>query len=458
MKIKQSHISISLLILIFSLTLVNVHFPSFNPQDQLETPKSSAGEITVVTPENITYTEPMSGYYPATYGFEDVSNGGFSPEWIDSSSASCTAKIIGLMGGHRKVYELYDNNPGGYAWIMQNWNSPREKGTVELYVRATDASVGNFIQFRNDTSPVNPLALNFGMYQNKFQYNDHGVWKDVGYDALADTWYHIRLDWETTNEGYQGLSQWKWKIEIDSIPFGPFNLTNNIIPEIFSTNTRNPLTGFYWYIDAVGYSWEPDYSIGDNLNEGLLLSYENTTNLEWEGYSLDGQANKTIMGNTTIPMPSDGFHNIQIFGNTSLGTMYESEVRQFAVDTTPPLISIDYPATVQEFSDAPAFILSITEINVAAMWYTLNGGINNPITSVLGTIDSSAWNSLPNGPITIRFYVRDIADREAFEEIIVVKIASAGLSTPPGIPGYDIIALLGVSCVVTLIILKKRTK
>ena len=34
-------------------------------------PETSAGEITIVTPENKTYTGPDNGYFPATYGFEN---------------------------------------------------------------------------------------------------------------------------------------------------------------------------------------------------------------------------------------------------------------------------------------------------------------------------------------------------------------------------------------------------
>ena len=75
------------------------------------------------------------------------------------------------------------------------------------------------------------------------------------------------------------------------------------------------------YLDAIGYSWDPNYNIGDNQDEGLLLSFDNSTNLEWMGYSLDGQANKTILGNTTILMLDIGSHSIQVFGNDSLGSL-----------------------------------------------------------------------------------------------------------------------------------------
>jgi len=55
------------------------------------------------------------------------------------------------------------------------------------------------------------------------------------------------------------------------------------------------------------------------LKEGLLLSYENTTILDWQGYSLDDQANITILRNKTIKIPSDGQHRIQVYGNDTMG-------------------------------------------------------------------------------------------------------------------------------------------
>ena len=62
MNIKKAHVSIGLLVLVLSLTVAGTVNQSFNPQSKLEIPKTSAGEITIVTPENKTYTEPMSGY------------------------------------------------------------------------------------------------------------------------------------------------------------------------------------------------------------------------------------------------------------------------------------------------------------------------------------------------------------------------------------------------------------
>jgi len=90
---------------------------------------------------------------------------------------------------------------------------------------------------------------------------------------------------------------------------------------------------YHFYVDAVGFSWDPNYNIRDNLYEGLLLSYKSSISLDWIGYSLDGQWNRTILGNTTISMPNDGLHSVQVFGNDSIGNIYESEVRYFTVSS-----------------------------------------------------------------------------------------------------------------------------
>jgi len=279
-------------------------------------------------------------------------------------------------------------------------------------------------------------------------------------DPVINTWTHIKIDFRCYNApSYLGLGNDRFVITIDGISSGELeHWHGGKLDYNWFGITTDPSTTMIAWVDAVGFSWDPKNYIGNNLNEGLLLSYENKTNLDWKGYSLDGQANKTILGNATIPMPSDGLHSIQVFGNDTMGTMYESSVRHFSVDTTAPEISITYPSVAQEFSEPPAYILSITEENIAAMWYTLNGGSNNPIASETGTIDPSAWNSLANGPVTIRFYVRDIADREVFNEVVVVKVAGEEPPIPPGIPGYNLIALLGLTLTVNLILAKRKLK
>ena len=159
-------------------------------------------------------------------------------------------------------------------------------------------------------------------------------------------------------------------------------------------------------------------------------------------------------------MPSEGNHQIQVFGNNSLGTMYKSAVRHFTVDTAPPQILVAMPSELEEYSGPPPYYLVITEANVESMWYTLNDGAAYPITSYIGGIDLIPWNALHNGVVSIKFYVRDIAGREVFAEVIVVKV-SPQVPTPtpqPFVPGFDIISLIGITVVVILLLTKKKFK
>lgn len=80
--------SLKLLVIVFlitftSLSLLLNNYRSINNTDFniFDSPKSSDLEITIKTPENITYTESMSGYYPALYGFENDDDGADPAEW-----------------------------------------------------------------------------------------------------------------------------------------------------------------------------------------------------------------------------------------------------------------------------------------------------------------------------------------------------------------------------------------
>lgn len=59
----------------------------------------------------------------------------------------------------------------------------------------------------------------------------------------------------------------------------------------------------------------------------------------WIGYSLDGQANATITGNTTLSDLSDGQHSIIVYARDRYCNMGASNIVYFAVDTTPPNIT-----------------------------------------------------------------------------------------------------------------------
>lgn len=95
-------------------------------------------------------------------------------------------------------------------------------------------------------------------------------------------------------------------------------------------------------------------------------------------------------------------------------------------DILDPVITI-YSLFVGEiFTELPPeFNLTIGELNLDTTWYTLDGGATTiDFKEITGYIDSTAWNIAPIGAATIRFYTRDKAGNEVYQEVIVIKSSS----------------------------------
>ena len=305
--------------------------------EDVSNPKSSSGEITISTPENKTYTEPMTGYFPATFGFENDPDGNEPEGWLLFPEVpAMSTEILPELGGHKKVIDMNKGSTSGNNYnLYQYFTEPQEFGTIELWVRTDDASDGSDYLPQNDTL----ASWGFGIRDNSFHYFEPIVWKPIPFPAFDNIWYHVKVQFECDSGNHYGLSEDSWRIFINGNQFGDYNFT------IAQSDVRNlrihqnwRFSNYHTYTEAVGYSWDPNYNEGDNLNEGLLLGYENTTSLDWQGYSLDGATNKTILGNATITMPANGPHNIQVFGNDTMGTMFESNIRHFSIDTSPYII------------------------------------------------------------------------------------------------------------------------
>ncbi|MFX0011625.1 MAG: hypothetical protein ACFE9R_15030, partial [Candidatus Hermodarchaeota archaeon] len=298
----------------------------------LDLPKSSDSEITIETPQNITYTAPMSGYYPALYGFENDDDGTDPAEW-DVFEGAGYVNVIHALGGHSKIIEMYDNTGSNHDELHKSFPL-QTSGTVEFWVMSNDVAQ-TFSMRLLDSTATSVWGDGIGwvqIFNNQIRYLDDTDWTNV--KAITDnTWYHIKIEFECTSGNYQGLTQGTWRFYVDGEAFGDFNFLNDInnVTQLYCF-TRGADNNYRCYADAFGFSWDSNYAIGDNVNEGLLLSFDNTITSDWMGYSLDGLANKTIIGNRTIPMPLGGTHNIQVFSNNSIGNMFESDLRYFTID------------------------------------------------------------------------------------------------------------------------------
>ena len=410
--------------------------------DDFSNPKSSAGEITVINPENKTYNEPDSGYFYGTHGFECDKAGELPLEFevLHSPDGAGFIEIDEDLAGHKKVCELRKAGGVNAAYIITYFEDNITFGTIELWIyKDTDSSTDISQIYLQETGTGNAAVL--GIVNGDIYQHSWGSREYIVYDVFSkNVWHHIRIDFDLSLG---------WQFALDGVWYGygySYSIDNPVVTEVTNTHIGtgfsavNPNYGTW--VDAFSCSWHPDYEIGDNLNEGLLLSYENTTNLDWKGYSFDGQANRTTLGNKTIKMPSDGQHRIQVFGNDSLGIMYESELRYFNVDVNPVDIIIVSPTSYELFQDtAPDFEISIDDPDLNSTWYSLDGITFIPFTGFTGTIDQTEWNKFSNGTVTIGFYANDSASNISFASVTVRKDVLGPIITVNSPQNDDVIGI-----------------
>lgn len=122
-----------------------------------------------------------------------------------------------------------------------------------------------------------------------------------------------------------------------------------------------------------------------------------------------------------------------------------------------PIITINSPTSGEEFYDLPPeFNITVDEINLNSTWYTIDGGLTIiTFTEMTGFIDSTEWNEAPIGAVIIRFYARDMASNEVYQEVVVVKRTS---EVPPEIPGFNLPILFIMLGLITIISIKIKKK
>jgi hypothetical protein len=127
----------------------------------------------------------------------------------------------------------------------------------------------------------------------------------------------------------------------------------------------------------------------------------------WVGYVLDGQANVTILGNTTLAIVQDGAHYVVVYANDTDGRMGASCTVGFSVDTTPPDIKdvsqfplkdnvsaeddVQVNATVtDDVSGVKRVTLFYAYANVSGAWIRVAGMTN---------LEGDVWSAvIPNFP------------------------------------------------------------
>ena len=189
----------------------------------------------------------------------------------------------------------------------------------------------------NKTYNVNAITLNFTVLTN--QYNK-GFFYFLDEQATVEVEQIQFVGEETISDhdswpAYAGYA-FQGEAVLSNLPDGLHNLT------VFS--------GLAWGGPKFGNRFGPFYatvnfSVDATFPAVSILSPENKTYnaseialiftvsepASWTGYSLDGQENITISGNTTLTGLTDGPHNLIVYANDAAGNIGASETVYFSV-------------------------------------------------------------------------------------------------------------------------------
>ncbi|MFW9989194.1 MAG: NosD domain-containing protein, partial [Candidatus Odinarchaeota archaeon] len=154
----------------------------------------------------------------------------------------------------------------------------------------------------------------------------------------------------------------------------------------------------------------------------IIYIYEVT---KW--YTIDGGINNyTFTENGVINQSawdalSDGNAIITFYARDLAGNTGSKEVL-VQKDTQAPVITINSPASGDEFGNTPpSFNITVTDPNLDTIWYTVNNSITILGNILEWTIPQEVWDALPEGSTTIMVYANDTLGHTSSQSLSLTK-------------------------------------
>ncbi|MFW9876214.1 MAG: hypothetical protein ACFFG0_24190 [Candidatus Thorarchaeota archaeon] len=102
-----------------------------------------------------------------------------------------------------------------------------------------------------------------------FDENNFNIYGTTLCNATNDKWHHIRFDFRSNDSlPYLGLEEGTYNVWIDNIKRidgAPLNYKAGKIDNLIFMSSSSDVN-YVIYFDAVGYTWDPNYEIGENYS------------------------------------------------------------------------------------------------------------------------------------------------------------------------------------------------
>jgi concanavalin A-like lectin/glucanase superfamily protein/uncharacterized protein DUF2341 len=201
--------------------------------------------------ESSGFTWLENSNYPATYSFTDDDFGTIPSDWLGISGIS---GIENYLDDHNKIYRITNfTSPSAFR---QTFTSAKNNGIIEYWIRfgQTDKSSLYVIY---DESYNEGIHIDYGA--GKF-YAYNGTTQKTIQNYESNTWYHFKIQFDSTlkkfNVWINGI------LRANSFSYRSASCVDLSIMYLVYSSTQ----AIDVAIDAVGYSWDPNYHTGDNLH------------------------------------------------------------------------------------------------------------------------------------------------------------------------------------------------
>ena len=329
------------------------------------------------------------------------------------------------------INNYWNNSVIGNYWDNYTGFDANDDGigdTPYTYIAGLAGGQDNYPIFEDgdDLAPI--ISINLPTQNELFGSNSPTFNITIIEFYLNTTWY--TLDGGTTNKTFIGLTGIINQALWDTRPNGTVIITfyvNDSVGRLDSDSVIiykdnkapnitiiNPIEN-----QKIGIN-SPQYNltiVEGNLDSlWYLLDNGTITTINITVSSLIGYINQTLWDYFV-----DGILTIKFYANDTEGNLGSEEVNVLK-DIHIPIISIDSPKNNDLFgNNTPSFNVSITDVDLDTMWYTLNNGTLKYIFITNGTINQTAWISLADGIINITFCANNTLGNLATEEVNILK-------------------------------------
>lgn len=366
-------------------------------------------------------------------------NGGYQA-WLVKTDASGNEEWNRIYGGigSEGGYSLTETSDGGYAII--GYTDSFGAGKSDFWLIKTDAS-GNMKWNRTyggtgDDRGTSLVETGDGGYIIVGDYNLSGSLEEDAVSLLVKTDKYGNMEGNQTYEG--AISELVATVDGGYALAGYMGSLGAGNGDALLVKTADEYTIF-------PHLRPPEVCIEapknrtyntDNVSMNFTVDEETT----WMGYSLDGQGNVTVTGNTTLTGLANGSHRLTLYANDTDGNIGVSEEVFFTVDINAPVVSVLEPKNITYNVDEVWLNFTVNEA-YSEIVYCLDGQANVTI------IGNTKLTGLTNGSHNITVYATNAVGNTGKSETVTFTIAAEQPPEDSNIDGTAI-ALAVVATVV----------